>query len=82
MKSETIAEARRLAKLLHSMGGPDLSYMTDDQLVSYLQEKQVEIASTVRKIGVSTDEAANSLRRLGAAFQRINSSASDSPGGA
>ncbi len=62
--------ARNIATSLIALGGPDLSYMSDAELVKHIKQVGTRLAVTCSKLGLSAAEATESFRRCAKALNK------------
>ncbi|MCB1826658.1 MAG: hypothetical protein KDJ54_19570 [Candidatus Competibacteraceae bacterium] len=65
---EEIRAAKRLASLILVMGGPDLTGLSDDELLETMEEVFCVAGDAIKMAGVSAEEVSKPLQKLGAAM--------------
>lgn len=65
---EEIRAAKRLASLILVMGGPDLTGLSDDELLETMKKAFCVAGDAIKMAGVSAEEVSQPLQKLGSAM--------------
>ena len=69
LQDKQAIDARNLASLIFSMGGPDMRHLPDDELLIKIQASFEMMTNTIRTLGVSLEQAGKTMQRLSSAMQ-------------